>query len=120
MLPAGQGGWGGGGGNEGGEAQRGGLRGSTNVQGREEIQNFLNFYKRKNYVCVDLYQPAFYAKKPNWEDMAEFVYSMLSVGSNSAPQLIRAAVHDVKLHPAYKLWFDIAMEDGTEMGGGRI
>ena len=22
--------------------------------------------------------------------------------------------------PAYMLWFDIAMEDGTEMGGGRI
>ena len=105
MPPAGQGGWGGGGGNGGGEARRGGNRGGANVQGREEIRKFLNFYKRKNSVCVDLYQPAFYAKKPNWEDMAEFVYSVLSVGSVSGPQLIRAAVRDVQLHPVKKLLF---------------
>ena len=34
--------------------------------------------------------------------MAEFVYS---VGSVSAPQLIRAAVRDVQLHPVKKLLF---------------
>ena len=75
------------------------------MQSREEIRKFLNFYKRKNSVCVDLYQPAFYAKKPNWEDMAEFVYSVLFVGSTSAPGLIRAAVKDVQLHPVKKLLF---------------
>ena len=75
------------------------------MKNREEIRKFLNVYKRKNSVCVDLYQPAFYAKKPNWEDMAEFVYSVLSVGSTSAPGLIRAAVKDVQLHPVKKLLF---------------
>ena len=44
-----------------------------NVEGREEIRKFLNFYKRRNSVCVDLYQPAFYNRKPNWEDLADFV-----------------------------------------------
>ena len=108
MPPAGQGGWGGGGGggNGGGVVRRGGVRGGgAAVQGREEIRKFLNFYRRKNSVCVDLYQPAFYAKKPNWEDMAEFVYSVLSVGGKSSPQLIRAAVRDVQLHTVKKLLF---------------
>ena len=75
------------------------------MQSREDIRKFLNFYKRKNSVCVDLYQPAFYTKKPNWEDLAEFVYSVLSVGSKSAPAVIRAAVKDVQLHPVKKLLF---------------
>ena len=81
-------GWGGGTGGRGGvgtgEGQGGGDRrgggrggGAKDVQSREELRKFLNFYRRKNSVCVDLYQPAFYSKKPNWEDMAEFVYSVL-------------------------------------------
>ena len=44
MPPAGQCGWGGGVGNGGEEAQRVGVRGGANVQGREEIWKFLNFY----------------------------------------------------------------------------
>ena len=64
---------------------RGGRGYVRNFQGREEIRNFLNFYQRRNSLCVDLYQPAFYTKKPNWEDMAEFVYAVLAVGSTSAP-----------------------------------
>ena len=82
-------GWGGGtggsrGGSEGAEGGRRAGGGGNRVRGmqsREEIRKFLNFYKRKNSVCVDLYQPAFYSKKPNWEDLAEFVYAVLAVGS---------------------------------------
>ena len=59
----GQGVWGGGRGGGGARGVRGG--GDVNVKGREEIRKFLNFYKRRNSVCVDLYQPAFYTKKPN-------------------------------------------------------
>ena len=106
-----QGGWGGGGvgggggrGNGGGGV-RGGARADVNVKGREEIRQFLNFYKRRNSVCVDLYQPAFYTRKPNWEDLAEFVYSVLAVGGTSTPQQIREAVVDIQLHPVKKLLF---------------
>ena len=106
-------GWGGGGAaggggvsDAGGGIGRGGRGGNArNMQGREEIRKFLNFYQRRNSLCVDLYQPAFYTKKPNWEDMADFVYSVLAVGSTSAPQLIRASVKDVQLHPVKKLLF---------------
>ena len=38
-------------------------------------------------------------------DLAEFVYAVLSVGSTSAPGLIRAAVKDAQLHPVKKLLF---------------
>ena len=99
----GQGVWGGGRAGGGARGARGG--GDVNVKGREEIRKFLNFYKRRNSVCVDLYQPAFYTKKPNWEDLAEFVYSVLAVGGASSPQLIRAAVVDIQLHPVKKLLF---------------
>ena len=113
-MPPGWGGGGGTGGGGGGDVRGGGGRGSAvggkggsarNMQGREEIRKFLNFYQRKNSVCVDLYQPAFYSKKPNWEDLADFVYSVLAVGSTSAPQMIRSAVKDVQLHPVKKLLF---------------
>ena len=109
--PCSPGGWGGGGvgggggrGNGGGGV-RGGGRADVNVKGREEIRQFLNFYKRRNSVCVDLYQPAFYTRKPNWEDLAEFVYSVLAVGGTSTPQQIREAVVDIQLHPVKKLLF---------------
>ena len=107
-------GWGGGtGGKGGGGADGGGGRrsgsgrggGVKDMQGREEIRKFLNFNKRRNSVCVDLYQPAFYSKKPNWEDLADFVSSVVAVGGTSPPQLIRAAVVDIQLHPVKKLLF---------------
>ena len=74
-------------------------------QGNEEIRKFLNFYKRRNSLCVDLYLPAFFQKKPSYEDLAEFVYTVLSVGGTSPPQVIRAAVKDIQLHPVKKLLF---------------
>ena len=76
-MPPPPGGWGGGG--AGGGGSRGGVRGNRgggDGNKRDEIRKFLNFYKRRNSVCVDLYQPAFYNKKPNWEDLADFVYAV--------------------------------------------
>ena len=110
-MPPKLGGWGGGRGGGGhgvgggASATGGGGRGGGDVKGREEIRKFLNFYKRRNSLCVDLYQPAFYDRKPNWEDLADFVYSVLAVGGTSAPQQIRAAVVDIQLHPVKKLLF---------------
>ena len=117
-MPPKLGGWGGGrgggghGGGGGASATGGGGRGGGDVKGREEIRKFLNFYKRRNSLCVDLYQPAFYDRKPNWEDLADFVYSVLAVGGTSAPQQIRAAVVDIQLHPVKKLLF-LKFDDQT-------
>ena len=74
-------------------------------QGNEEIRKFLNFYKRRNSLCVDLYMPSFFQRKPSYDDLAEFVYSVLSVGGTSPPHVIRAAVLDIQLHPVKKLMF---------------
>ena len=57
-MPPKTGGWGRGGGDggiAGGGRAGGGVRGAGGeVKGREEIRKFLNFYKRKNSLCVDL------------------------------------------------------------------
>ena len=74
-------------------------------QGNEEIRKFLNFYKRRNSLCVDLYLPAFFQRKPSYDDLADFVYSVLSVGGVSPPHMIRTAVLDIQLHPVKKLLF---------------
>ena len=100
-MPPGPGG-GGGGGNQGGGRRRPAAR---ERQGNEEIRKFLNFYKRRNSLCVDLYLPAFFQRKPSYDDLADFVYSVLSVGGASPPHVIRAAVLDIQLHPVKKLMF---------------
>ena len=108
MPPGPGGGGGGGGGGVGGGTRRGGGGGRTHVnvrEGSEDIRKFLSFYKRRNSLCVDLYLPAFYQKKPTYEDLAEFVYTVLSVGGVSPPNVIRAGVQDIQLHPVKKLLF---------------
>ena len=67
---------------------------------REEIKNFLGFYKRKDSVCIDLYQPEFYRKKPSWEDMAVFVSQQLCQTAE-----LKAALKDIQLHPVKKHLF---------------
>ena len=54
---------------------------------------------------MDLYLPAFYQRKPSYDDLADFVYSVLSVGGTSSPQVLRAGVLDIQLHPVKKLLF---------------
>ena len=67
---------------------------------KEEIKNFLGFYKRTDSVCIDLYQPEFFRRKPTWEEMALFVSQQLCL---SAP--LRAALKDIQLHPVKKHLF---------------
>ena len=98
--PGGGGGWGGG--DPGGGRRKHPAR---KRQGNEEIRKFLNFYKRRNSLCVDLYLPAFFQRKPSYDDLADFVYSVMSVGGPSPPHLVRAAVLDIQLHPVKKLFF---------------
>ena len=107
-----RGGKGGGGSDKGGKA--GGGQGANNGPAnhsqqwqhsnirdkREEIKNFLGFYKRKDSVCIDLYQPEFYRKKPTWEEMAVFVSQQLCQTAD-----LRAALKDIQLHPVKKHLF---------------
>jgi hypothetical protein len=95
MPPPGPG-WGGG---------RNGTRPPNVGEGSEDVRKFLSFYMRSNSLRVDLYLPVFYQKKPSYDDLAEFVYSVLSVGGTSSPQVIRAGVQGIQLHPVKKLLF---------------
>ena len=94
-----------GGGVQGGNRGGGRRPAARERQGNEEIKKFLNFYKRRNSLCVDLYLPAFYQRKPSYEDLADFVYSVMSEGGTSPPHVIRTAVLDIQLHPVKKLLF---------------
>ena len=87
----------GGGGNKGGLSQQ---QHQNARDKREEIKNFLGFYKRTDSVCIDLYQPEFFRRKPTWEEMALFVSQQLCL----TPQL-RAALKDIQLHPVKKHLF---------------
>ena len=73
--PGGGGGRGGGGGQGGGGARRD-ARAPNVREGSEDVRKFLSFYKRRNSVCVDLYLPAFYQRKPSYDDLADFVYTL--------------------------------------------
>ena len=46
-------------------------------QGAVVVGKFMNFMHRKNTIVMDLYDRAFYAKRPSWESLANFVYSDL-------------------------------------------
>ena len=97
----------GGGGGRGFKGGGGGSRGGglsqqqQNVRDkREEIKNFLGFYKRTDSVCIDLYQPEFFRRRPTWEEMAVFVSQQLCLTGT-----LRAALKDIQLHPVKKHLF---------------
>ena len=102
----------------GGRGFKGGVGGSTRGGGysqhhqnvrdkREEIKNFLGFYKRTDSVCIDLYQPEFFRRKPSWEEMAIFVSQQLCL---TAP--LKSSLKDIQLHPVKKHLF-IKFRDTT-------
>ena len=79
----------------------GGNKSHQNVRDkREEIKNFLGFYKRTDSVCIDLYQPEFFRRKPTWEEMAVFVSQQLCLSP-----ILRADLKDIQLHPVKKHLF---------------
>ena len=86
----------------GGVSRGGGLsQQQQNVRDkREEIKNFLGFYKRTDSVYIDLYQPEFYRRRPTWEEMAVFVSQQLCLTGT-----LRAALKDIQLHPVKKHLF---------------
>ena len=91
----------GGGGGDG----RGGGRNQRRVQNnvretREDVKKFLTFYKRTKSICIDLYCPAFYKRKPYYDELADFVHDILCPTAKLRDDLL-----DVQLHPVKKNLF---------------
>ena len=61
------------------------------------VGKFMNFMQRKNTVVIDLYDRAFFAKKPNWEQLANFVYNDLCITDTLRSGLIDVQLHSVKM-----------------------
>ena len=64
------------------------------------VGKFMNFMHRKNTLVIELYERAFYSRKPNWEQLANFVYSDLCPSAE-----LRGGVVDVQLHPVKMMIF---------------
>ena len=64
------------------------------------VAKFMNFMHRKNTIVIDLYDKAFYVKRPAWESLANFVYSDLCPTAE-----LRSEVLDVQLHPVKMMLF---------------
>ena len=105
MGGRGGGGWRGGGGRGGGGVTGGQGTGGNQGPGhtresRENVKKFLTFYKRTKSICIDLYCPAFYKRKPYYDELADFVYDILCPNNQ-----MRADLVDVQLHPVKKNLF---------------
>ena len=66
------------------------------------VGKFMNFMHRKNTIVIELYERAFYTKKPNWDQLANFVYNDLCP---SAELELRGDLVDVQLHPVKMMIF---------------
>ena len=64
------------------------------------VSKFMNFMQRKNTVVIELYEKAFYTRRPTWESLANFVYSDLCPSDE-----LRSGVVDVQLHPVKMMLF---------------
>ena len=64
------------------------------------MAKFINFFQRKSTLVIEMYEHTFYRQKPNWDKIAEFIYSDLC-----KTQELRSAVKDVQFHPLKMLLF---------------
>ena len=64
------------------------------------VSKFMTFFQRKSTLVIELYEHSFYRQKPNWDKIAEFIYSDLC-----KTQELRGAVKDVQFHPVKMLLF---------------
>ena len=64
------------------------------------VGKFMSFMHRKNTIVIDLYNRAFYSKRPSWEGLANFVYNDLCPSAD-----LRSEVLDVQLHPVKMMLF---------------
>ena len=64
------------------------------------VSKFMTFMNRKNSVTIELYERAFYNRKPGWDNLANFVYHDLCPNDQ-----LRNSVEDVQFHPVKMIVF---------------
>ena len=64
------------------------------------VSKFMTFMSRKNSVMIELYERAFYNRKPGWDNLANFVYNDLCPNDQ-----LRGSVEDVQFHPVKMILF---------------
>ena len=80
------------------------------------VGKFLNFMHRKNTIVIELYNKAFFSKRPTWESLANFVYNDLCPNAD-----LRREVLDVQLHPVKMMLFiKCKSENGRDQVVGRL
>ena len=80
------------------------------------VAKFMNFMLRKNTILIDLYDRAFFAKRPNLDSLANFVYSDLCPSAD-----LRSEVMDVQLHPVKMMLFvKFKSENSRDQVVGRL
>merc|ERR550519_2509518 len=76
----------------------------------------MNFMHRKKTIVIDLYDKAFYSRRPTWESLANFVYSDLCPSAD-----LRSEVLDVQLHPVKMMLFvKFKSENSRDQMVGRL
>ena len=71
------------------------------------VAKFMTFFQRKCSLVIEMYEGAFYRQKPNWDRIAEFVYTDLCNTTD-----LRKGVQDVQFHPVKMLLFIKFSEEG--------
>ena len=80
------------------------------------VAKFMNFMLRKNAIVIDLYDRPFFAKRPTWDNLANFVYSDLCPSAD-----LRSEVMDVQLHPVKMMLFiKFKSENSRDQVVGRL
>ena len=64
------------------------------------VSKFMTFANRKNTVMIELYERAFYNRRPGWDSLANFIYHDLC-----PTDVLRQSVDDVQFHPVKMILF---------------
>ena len=63
------------------------------------VSKFLTFNRKKS-LMIELYERAFYSKRPGWDQVANFMYSDLCTTDD-----LRRSLDDVQFHPVKMILF---------------
>lgn len=61
------------------------------------VSKFLTFINRKNTLTIELYERAFYNRRPGWDSLANFIYGDLCTTDEMRQQLEDIQFHPVKI-----------------------